>query len=220
MAAEQQRCGESLQLAASPSLQVQKSQVRGVELLCDVSTAVVRPIVPAACRREVFAAMHYLAHPGIRATRRMVTRRFIWKGCGADVARWCRDCQECQRGKMTRQPAAVVQPIPVPHRRFSHLHVDLVGPLPTLPEGFEYIFTVIDRSTRWLEAVPVKNLEATTAADALVESWISRFGVPADITSDRGTQFTSQVWAKLCNKLGIRHHMTTAYHPASNGLVE
>jgi transposase InsO family protein len=121
---------------------------------------------------------------------------------------------------MTRQPAAVVQPIPVPHRRFSHLHVDLVGPLPTSPEGFKYIFTVIDRSTRWLEAAPVKNREATTAADALVESWISRFGVPADKTSDRGTQFSSQVWAKLCSRLGIRHHMMTAYHPASNGLVE
>jgi transposase InsO family protein len=150
----------------------------------------------------------------------MVTRRFIWKGCGADVARWCRDCQVCQRGKMTRQPTAVVQPIPVPHRRFSHLHVDLVGPLPTSPDGFKYILTVIDRSTRWLEAIPVKNLEATSASDALVEGWISRFGVPADITTDRGTQFTSQVWAKLCNRLGVKHRMMTAYHPASNGLVE
>jgi hypothetical protein len=50
MAAAQQQCEESLQLAASPSLQVQRRQVRGVELLCDVSTAVVRPIMPAACR--------------------------------------------------------------------------------------------------------------------------------------------------------------------------
>jgi transposase InsO family protein len=220
MAAAQQQCEESLQLAASSSLQVQRRRVRGMELLCDVSTAVVRPIVPAACRREVFTAMHYLAHPGIRATRRMVTRRFIWKGCGADIARWCRDCQDCQRGKITRQPAAAVQPIPVPHRRFSHLHADLVGPLPTSPEGFKYIFTVIDRSTRWLEAIPVKNLEATTAVDALVEGWISRFGVPTDITTDRGTQFTSQVWEKFCTRLGVQHHMTTAYHPASNGLVE
>ncbi len=98
--------------------------------------------------------------------------------------------------------------------------MDLVGPLSTSPDGFKYIFTVIDRSTRWLEIIPVKNLKATTAADALVEGWISRFGVPADITTDRGTQFTSQVWAKLCNRLGVKHHMTTAYHPASNGLVE
>jgi hypothetical protein len=79
---------------------------------------------------------------------------------------------------------------------------------------------MIDRSTRWLEALPVKDLEAATAADALVSGWISRFGVPADITSDRGTQFCSQVWRALCEKLHITHHTTTAYHPASNGMVE
>ncbi len=79
---------------------------------------------------------------------------------------------------------------------------------------------MIDRSTRWLEALPVKDLEAATAADTLVAGWIARFGVPADITSDRGTQFCSQVWRAMCEKLGITHHTTTAYHPASNGMVE
>jgi transposase InsO family protein len=49
---------------------------------------------------------------------------------------------------------------------------------------------------------------------------VARFGVPAVITSDRGTQFTSQVWTILCRKLGIQNTTTTAYHPQSNGLVE
>jgi hypothetical protein len=53
MAAAQQRCEESLQLAASPSLQVQRRHVKGVELICDVSTAVVRPIIPAVCRQTL-----------------------------------------------------------------------------------------------------------------------------------------------------------------------
>jgi transposase InsO family protein len=113
-----------------------------------------------------------------------------------------------------------MQAIPVPQKRFSHLHVDLVGPLPTSPDGFKYIFTIIDRSTRWLEAFPVKNMEATTAADALVAGWISRFEVPAAVTSDRGTQFTSAVWEALCTQLGIKHITITAFHPCSNGMVE
>jgi hypothetical protein len=87
-------------------------------------------------------------------------------------------------------------------------------------EGYKYLFTVIDRSAHWLEELPVKDLEAATAADALVAGWIARFGVPADITSDRGTQFCLQVWGALCERLGITHHTTTAYHPASNGMVE
>jgi hypothetical protein len=79
---------------------------------------------------------------------------------------------------------------------------------------------MIDRSTRWLEAVPIRNVEAATAADALVLGWVSRFGVPDTITSDRGTQFTSAIWEVLCKRLGITHITTTAFHPCSNGMVE
>ena len=56
--------------------------------------------------------------------------------------------------------------------------------------------------------------------DALVAGWISRFGMPADLTSDRGVQFSSDVWAVLMSRLGIRHHLTTAYHPQANGIIE
>jgi hypothetical protein len=79
-------------------------------------------------RPAVFHAIHDVAHPGIRATRRMLSARFVWKGVGKDVAAMCRACQQCQRGKVHKQPAAPVQAIPVPARKFSHVHVDLVGP--------------------------------------------------------------------------------------------
>jgi hypothetical protein len=125
---------------------------------CDIYTGKARPLVPACHRRQVFAALHGVAHPGIRASRRLISHRFLWKGMRTDIANWCRDCQACQRSKTTRQPAAAVQPIPVPSRRFSHVHVDLVGPLPTSAEGWSYIMTMMDRSTRWLEATPVRDM--------------------------------------------------------------
>jgi hypothetical protein len=62
----------------------------------------------------------------------------------------------CKMSKTTRQSAAAVQPIPVPSRRFTHVHVDLVGPLPTSTEGWSYII-MMDRSTRWIEAAPVRD---------------------------------------------------------------
>jgi transposase InsO family protein len=121
---------------------------------------------------------------------------------------------------VTWQRAAVTQSILVPQRRFTHLHVDLVGLLPTSVEGFKYLFTIIDRSTRWVEAIPVKNIEAATIADALAAGWVSCFGVPAVITSDRSTQFRSAVWEALYKRLNIQHITTTAFQPCSNGMVE
>jgi hypothetical protein len=179
MADAQGCCPEVQKVAASPALQVRRVQTHGADVLCDVSTGVARQLVPATFRSAVFTAIHGLAHPGIRATRHLVLSRFVWHGCASDVAGWCHDCQ---RGKVTRQPAAATQSIPVPERRFTHLHVDLVGLLPTSAEGFKYLFTIIDRSTRWVEAIRVKNMEVATIADALVAGWVSRFGVPAVIT--------------------------------------
>jgi transposase InsO family protein len=146
--------------------------------------------------------------------------RYVWPGLATDVRTWCRSCQRCAAAKVTSQPKAAVQPIEVPLLRFSHLHVDLVGPLPTSKEGFTHLFTVIDRSTWWCEAIPLKSTTAEDCVAALIAGWVARFGMPAILTSDRGPQFSSAVWAAFTAKLGIRHTMATAYHPQSNGMVE
>jgi hypothetical protein len=118
------------------------------------------------------------------------------------------------------QPKAAMQPIAVLLARFSHIHLDLVGPLPASAEGFSHLLTVIDRSSCWCEALPLRSTTAEACAAALVAGWVARFGVPAIITSDRGPQFSSAVWAAFTTKLGILHTMATAYHPHSNGMVE
>ena len=83
--------------------------------------------------------------------------------------------------------------IPVPTRRFSHIHIDLVGPLPP-SEGYIHLLTIIDRTTRWPEAIPMVNTSAKRCARALISNWISRFGAPLDMFSDRGSQCTSPTW--------------------------
>jgi transposase InsO family protein len=132
----------------------------------------------------------------------------------------CRDCQSCARSKTTSAVHSTIQPIEMPARRFSHVHTDLVGPLPASSSGHTHLFTVVDRSTRWPEAIPLAGTTTADCVEAFLSGWVSRFGVPAVVTSDRGVQFTSSVWSGLCQKLGINHKLTTAYHPQANGLVE
>ncbi|GFO31284.1 Pol polyprotein [Plakobranchus ocellatus] len=83
-----------------------------------------------------------------------------------------------------------------------------------------YLFTIIDRFTRRPEVVPLPDAHASTCATALLHHWVARFGLPEDITSDRGRQFTSSLWTQLNNLLGVEANTITAYHPQANGMVE
>jgi hypothetical protein len=75
----------------------------------------------------------------------------------------------------------------------SRAHRHIVGPLPASPGGCTHLLTMVDRSTRWAEAVPLVNTSTSSCAVAFFNSWVSRFGVPATLTSDRGVQFSSAV---------------------------
>jgi transposase InsO family protein len=203
----------------SKSLFITSRKVAGVELFGDISTGRFRPLVPPAFRESAAAALHGVAHPGVEATVRLVTSKFCWPGIRKYVRRYAQQCLSCQKSKVSRHVHLAPEIIAVPQRRFEHVHVDLVGPLPQ-SSGFSYLFTIVDRTTRCPEAIPLSGVAAADCAAALFSGWIQRFGLPSVITSDRGAQFTSSLWSALCSILSISHVKTTAYHPQSNGLVE
>ncbi len=220
LVAHQGACLLTQRATSSTSLLVEKRVVGGVELLCDISRGGVRPLVPLVDRPAIFAAFHGLAHAGTRATKRLIAASVMWRGLNSDVVAWVKNCKQCERAKISRQHTAAVQPIGIPARLFTHIHADIVGPLPAATCGSRYLFTVVDRSLRWLEALPMRDIAAATCADTLIAGWISRYGVLAQLTSDQGKQFTSAIWDALCQQLGIQHQPTTAFHPQANGMVE
>ena len=188
-------------------------------IVCDVSTGSPRPFVPSQFRRQVFTSLHALHHPGSRATRRLVSARFVWPSMNKDLQAWVRTCPACQRAKVHRHTKAPLSQFVPPDQRFDHVHIDLVGPLPPC-QGYTYLLTCVDRFTRWPEAIPLRNATAEATAAAFLSGWVSRFGVPSVITTDRGANFESSLFHHLLLLLGSCRSRTTSYHPQCNGMVE
>ena len=93
MAAAQDEDLDLWQLQSSPSSLILESRpVPGSDatIICDVSTGVPRPVVPASFCYQVFTSLHSLSHPGVQATQKLITTRFVWPGINADVWNWAR----------------------------------------------------------------------------------------------------------------------------------
>ena len=166
-----------------------------------------------------FYTLHGLSHPGVRATRKLVARKYVWHGLGRQVGEWAKSCIACQRTKVNFHHRAPLCKYNEPLLRFNHVNVNLVGPLPP-SKGFTHLLTVVDRVTRWPEAIPLASINTKDVAEAFLNGWITRYGLPSDVSSDRGPQFTSLLWQDLSDLLGTKLHHTTAYHPQANDLVE
>lgn len=180
--------------------------------------------VPQVLRNQVMQVAHDSllgGHLGIKKTRERILTNFYWPGLNRDVTEFCKTCDICQKtvhkGTVHKVPLGKMPVIDVPFKRVA---VDIVGPIdPPSEGGYRYILTLVDYATRYPEAVPLKKITAESVAEALVNMY-SRFGIPDEILSDRGTQFMSECMKEVSRLLGIRQLATTPYHPMCNGLVE
>ena len=107
----------------------------------------------------------------------------------------------------------------MPDQRFSHVHVDLVGPLPE-SKGFKYLLSVICRTSRYIQAIPVTDPTSEACANAFLHHWVAHFGCPAVCTSDNGSSFIAGLWRDMNKTLNIDVKFTALYSPMSNAMVE
>ena len=151
-------------------------------------------VVPKQYRDTVMKLAHDFimsGHLGIEKTTDRVLFTFYWPGVHGDVVIFCRSCDVCQKmypkGKVMKVPLGQLSLIDTP---FERVAVDLVGPIvPVTERGNMYLLTFVDYSTRYPDAVALKGIETERVAEAMVDIF-TRVGIPKEVLSDMGTQFT------------------------------
>ena len=159
-------------------------------------------------------------HQGIERTIRRIRLKHNWHGLTADVERYIKKCELCQKNKLSRRIKAPLVITDTPSRPFEKCALDIVGPLTITNNENRYLLTFQDHLTKFSKAMPLPNQEANTVSKAFVTKIVLEYGIPECILTDQGTNFMSEVFKNTCKLLKIKKIQTTAYHPESNGVLE
>ena len=161
-------------------------------------------------------------HFGMDKTLELIQRRWHWKGIQKDVREYVRSCVICQRAKSsTSKPAGELHPI-VPHRPWEMVTMDFVSGLPEEPgTKFCQILVFVDKFTKYVLLEPCTiNITAAQTAQLFIKRIIADHGVPSIVISDRGPQFTANIWKEILKSLGTRSALATSHHPQTDGQSE
>ena len=181
-------------------------------------------VVPKSYRHEILSIAHespMSGHLGINKTYHKIINHFYWPGLKLDVSKYCKTCHTCQMvGKPNQTiPKAQLQPIPAFDEPFSRILIDCVGPLPRTKSGNEYLLTIMCTSTRFPEAIPLRNIKTKSIVKALIK-FLTFVGLPKSVQSDQRSNFMSGIFQQVMHELGIKQYRSSAYHPESQGALE
>ena len=122
-------------------------------------------------------------------------------------------CQPCQTAKQA-PPTIPLHPWIWPAKPWQRVHIDYAGPF----QG-KYYFLVVDAHSKWPEIVEMSST-TTEKTITVLRRMFAQFGLPHQVVSDNGPQFTSEEFKRFMRSNGIKHIRSTPYHPATNGAVE
>ena len=136
-----------------------------------------------------------------------------WPGLDKDIESMAKSCKSCQSIKHAPPPAPL-QPWIWPAKPWQRIHIDFAGPF----MGRSFL-VVIDAHSKWPEVFEMTNT-STAKTIAVLRHLFAAYGLPEQVVSDNGPQFTSEEFEAFMKGNGVKHTRSAPYHPASNGAVE
>ena len=196
----------------SQDLQPYKSRQEEIVLQSGCLLWGVRVIIPVSLQPTVLASLH-VSHPGVTRMKSIARSYFWWNGLDRDIENISKSCDACQAVKPS-PPSAVLHPWVWPDAPWKRIHIDFAGPF----LGKTFLVTV-DAHSKWPE-VAIMSSTTTESTIEVLRSLFARFGLPEQLVSDNGPQFTSEQFQHFLKSNGVKHIRSAPYHPSSNGLAE
>jgi hypothetical protein len=187
------------------------------------TSGVLMKCVPREEGKDILEEIHKGVCGNHTSSRTLVSksfrRAFYWPTAPGDAEELVRRCQGCQYfAKQQHVPAYKLVTIP-PTWPFACSRLNMIGPLPTAPEGFNRVLVAIDKLTKWIEVKPVTYPKVDRVLDFLDEL-VHRYGLPHRIITDLGSNFNNHLFWEYYENSGIDVRYVLVAHPWANGQVE
>jgi len=180
-------------------------------------------VIPEALKQRLLRYQHQsvlAGHPGSRRMYDTLLRYVYWPTMVVDVYKLVEQCPACAKTRLSERRHTSTMKLFRALEPFSGLEMDLLGPLTTSRGGHKYVLVICDRFTKLARAIPSRDATALTVSSALIDSWVSAYGIPESVLTDNGLQFDSVYYQGILGLLGIASNYTSPYHPQTNGQVE
>ena len=176
---------------------------------------VYRIVIPPSLRKEVISVLHS-AHQGVTAMNERARSIVYWPGITNDIQRCRENCNSCNLIAPSNPRLPPIEPL-IPKVPFESIVCDYFQ-----FKGW-YYFVAADRLSGWTELQKIKLGTDDSGSKGLCKALrriFVTFGVPVEISSDGGPEFSAKVTKDFLKRWGIHHRMSSAYHPVSNGRAE
>ena len=170
-----------------------------------------RVIIPRSLRADILKRIHD-GHQGLTKCRDRAKSSVWWPGLSAELKHTVMSCHTCQEQKRTQQKEPLIS-TPLPDRPWKRIALDLCE------HNKNNYLVISDYYSRFLE---VLHLPSTTSTQVIqrLKATFARFGIPNEVVSDNGPQFSSAEFQELARQLDFRHITSSPHHPQGNGHAE
>ncbi|CAH2218005.1 jg19310 [Pararge aegeria aegeria] len=161
-----------------------------------------------------------LGHWGFEKTLQRIREYYWFPKMRRFVKKYVTSCLECAHHKAPGgKREGELHPIEKVSTPFHTVHADHLGPFIRSKRGNCYLLVIVDGFTKYVSINAVKNTKSSTSLEVM-KRYISYFGVPTRLITDKGTSFTSKIFQVFIESYGIKHIQNAVATPRANGQVE